>query len=91
MVVLIHGEDDATIPPSHSEALFEAARGPHGLWLVPGAKHAAIFNRYPDDYELRVDSFLARAFGSAQGGPARGPLTAAPGGPEPDPTGGPRR
>ncbi len=38
-VLLIHGEQDVETPPSHSERVFAALRGPKRLLLLPGAGH----------------------------------------------------
>jgi fermentation-respiration switch protein FrsA (DUF1100 family) len=43
-VLVVAGENDAIIPIEHSRALFEAARGPKRLVVIPGAGH--------NDYEL---------------------------------------
>ena len=40
-VLLIHGAADTETPPSHSERVFAALRGPKRLILVPGAGHNA--------------------------------------------------
>ena len=38
-LVLIHGDADAIVPPHHAQRLFEAARAPKELWLLPGIGH----------------------------------------------------
>jgi pimeloyl-ACP methyl ester carboxylesterase len=38
-VLVIHGDADGETPPSHSQRVFEALRGPKRLLLVPGAGH----------------------------------------------------
>jgi fermentation-respiration switch protein FrsA (DUF1100 family) len=38
-LVLIHGDADAIVPPHHAQRLFEAARAPKELWLLPGVGH----------------------------------------------------
>ena len=38
-VYLIHGDQDKTIPPSHSERLADLAKVPHRYFSVPGAAH----------------------------------------------------
>jgi len=38
-LLLIHGEDDTIVPPHHSETLYEQARAPKDLWLIPDAGH----------------------------------------------------
>ena len=38
-VLIIHGGADRIVPPDHALALYEAAREPKQLWLVPDAGH----------------------------------------------------
>ncbi len=56
-VLLICGTDDRTIPCRHSERIYEAARGPKTLWVVPGAGHAAALGKAPEEFEQRVVAF----------------------------------
>ena len=38
-LLLIHGDRDIVIPFHHSQKLFELARNPKELWIIPGAGH----------------------------------------------------
>jgi fermentation-respiration switch protein FrsA (DUF1100 family) len=38
-LLLIHGEADAVVPAHHAQRLYEAARVPKELWLLPGVGH----------------------------------------------------
>jgi uncharacterized protein len=42
-VLIVHGEEDRVVPSDHAIALYEAARPPKTLWLVPGAGHIQAF------------------------------------------------
>ena len=42
-VLVVHGLADGIIPPHHAQALYDAARRPKALWLIPGAAHIAAF------------------------------------------------
>ena len=42
-LLIVHGEADRVVPPDHALALYEAARPPKTLWLVPGAGHISAF------------------------------------------------
>jgi uncharacterized protein len=42
-LLIVHGEADRVVPPDHAIALYEAARPPKELWLVPGAGHIQAF------------------------------------------------
>jgi pimeloyl-ACP methyl ester carboxylesterase len=39
-VLIVHGDRDEYFPSDHAEQLFEAARQPKELWIVPGLGHA---------------------------------------------------
>ena len=58
-LLLIHGEADAVVPPYHAQRLYEAARVPKELWLLPGVGHIqsvrdAALRRRLGDYVRRV-------------------------------------
>ena len=38
-LLLLHGDKDEVVPFEHSQMLFELARDPKELWIVPGAGH----------------------------------------------------
>lgn len=42
-VLVVHGLADGIIPPHHAQALYDAARTPKALWLIPRAAHIAAF------------------------------------------------
>ena len=44
-LLVIHGEADTLVPPEHSRRLYQAAREPKRLLLVPGADHNDVFAR----------------------------------------------
>lgn len=59
---LIHGEDDALIPPSNSERLRDATAGYVELHLVPGAGHAESREALGQEgYAQILSAFLSRA------------------------------
>jgi fermentation-respiration switch protein FrsA (DUF1100 family) len=70
-LLLMHGTEDTAIPFAHSERLRAAAGAPVELWLVEGGRHAALFERAPEEWERRVVGFLARALGGAGAGAAQ--------------------
>jgi hypothetical protein len=45
--------EDALIPFSHSQDLFDAAKEPRSLWLVEGAVHTGLHNKSPREWENR--------------------------------------
>ena len=63
-IFLIHGERDSYIPVSQSQLLYDLARGPRYLWIVPRAKHNQCIIQQPEEYAgLTVrffDQHLAR-------------------------------
>lgn len=42
-VLIVHGQDDRTIPPENARLLHDAAGAPKELWLLPNARHIAAF------------------------------------------------
>jgi pimeloyl-ACP methyl ester carboxylesterase len=56
----IHGEKDTYIGPEIARTLFEHAREPKELWIVPNAKHNRCRDLEPDVYRLRVIDFFRR-------------------------------
>jgi alpha-beta hydrolase superfamily lysophospholipase len=59
-LMLMHGTHDDVVPCYHSERLFELAREPKELWLVPNAAHCALFNKNREEFIRRVLDFLRR-------------------------------
>ena len=45
-VLIVHGDQDVYFPPDHGRQLYDAAREPRELWLIPGFGHA---ERHTDD------------------------------------------
>jgi fermentation-respiration switch protein FrsA (DUF1100 family) len=39
-VLIIHGDRDIYFPPEHGQQLYDAAKDPKELWLLPGFGHA---------------------------------------------------
>src|SRR3990172_3365999 len=58
-ILLIHGEKDSYIPIAQSQALYDLARGPKSLWIVPGARHNQSVTVKPEIYAQRVLRFLS--------------------------------
>jgi alpha-beta hydrolase superfamily lysophospholipase len=60
-ILLICGTRDHRIPCSHSQRIYNAARGPKELWIVDGAGHAAAFGHAHAEYERRVIALFTQA------------------------------
>jgi len=60
-LLLLHGTDDPVIPVEHSRQLYAAAGDPRELWILEGARHAALFDHAPAAFEQRVMGFLRRS------------------------------
>ena len=56
-ILIIHGYDDTTIPPTHGRRLFAAAREPKSLLEVPGA-HDDAYEVSAREYEAGIRRFL---------------------------------
>src|SRR5437764_16014 len=59
-IFFIHGDADKTVPVSMSRALYEAAKEPKELWIVPGAAHLECHKRAGDDYVNRIVRFFLK-------------------------------
>jgi alpha-beta hydrolase superfamily lysophospholipase len=57
-VFLIHGLADQLIRAEDSQLLFDAAKGPKELWLVPGARHVGAYKTARHEYQKRVTRFF---------------------------------
>ena len=55
---LIHGLADQLIRSEDSQMLFDAAKGPKQLWLVPGARHVGAYKVAKREYQQRVTRFF---------------------------------
>ena len=61
----MHGTADDTVPPKHSQRLYEAAKEPKELWLAPDAWHCALMDKYPAEFKARIRKFFAQHFPAA--------------------------
>ncbi len=59
-VLFIAGTQDAHTTQSESERLYNAARSPKEIWIVPGAGHFNMHNYAGKEYERHVLAFLAQ-------------------------------
>ena len=62
-LLVVHGEKDDVVPPAHARRLFDAARDPRELWIVPGSGHVDAFTRAEN--RERLLEFLAARLASA--------------------------
>ncbi len=67
-LLMIHGEGDTYIKPDMARALFERARGPKELWIVPKAKHNQALAIAGDTYHQRIVGFFDAHLGSSDQG-----------------------
>jgi uncharacterized protein len=58
-LLLICDEKDEALPCRHTQMIYDAARGPKQLWVVPNAYHTAALGFYPEEFHRRVLSFFA--------------------------------
>ncbi|HUX77279.1 MAG TPA: alpha/beta hydrolase [Anaerolineae bacterium] len=57
-ILFIHGEQDPVVDVSNSLRLYQAAREPKALYLVPNAGHGGLLAAAPAEFERRMVSFL---------------------------------
>ncbi len=67
-LLLIHGEDDDTVPLADGRRLAAAAGPSAEHWVVPGAGHAGAHAADPAGWESRVGAWLRGAFVEARTG-----------------------
>lgn len=57
---MIHAERDARMPADEAQALFDAAREPKALWVVPGADHGEPWMVAKEEYDQKLLEFFRR-------------------------------
>jgi dipeptidyl aminopeptidase/acylaminoacyl peptidase len=57
-IFFITGTNDGDTPVPVTQRMFDAAREPKRLWIVPGADHGQYLNTAPAEYESRITAFL---------------------------------
>ena len=78
-LLIVHGDQDIYFPPEHARQLYQAAREPKELWLLPGMGHAE--SACSQELVDRIGRWVDRAVRD----PAAVPdLTSVPAAPEPD-------
>jgi len=55
-LLIIHGDQDFIVPLHHGQRLFELAREPKQLWIVPGGNHIQAFQS--QSYRDRFVAYL---------------------------------
>ena len=61
-VLIIGGSEDRHTTEADTRLLYEHARDPKEIWLVPGAAHVDYYEAAGDEYRRRVLRFLAMVF-----------------------------
>jgi alpha-beta hydrolase superfamily lysophospholipase len=56
-VLLICDAADVALPCRHTKRIYDAARGPKQMWIVPGAFHTAALGYEPVEFRMRVLDF----------------------------------
>lgn len=69
-LLVVHGLDDRYVPARFSEQLFEAARQPKALLLVPGASHNNSMSLGGQRYRQAIDALLQGKLSAMPPGPA---------------------
>jgi len=66
-ILVIGGDKDPFVPADETRRLFQAAREPKALWIVPGAAHQDLHQAAPVAYEQRVLDFFRHGLRSSGG------------------------
>lgn len=61
-ILIIHGDKDKIVPPSHSLNLYEKAEFPKDLWIIDGVGHISAFSR--EDVRRQLIQYLSRFSGN---------------------------
>lgn len=61
-VLIIHGTADKTVPWEDGQSIYDAAKDPKRLWLVPESEHVACFYRDRMSYTRTVLGFFENEF-----------------------------
>jgi pimeloyl-ACP methyl ester carboxylesterase len=77
-LLIVHGDRDKYFPVDHAQRLYDAAREPKELWIIPGFEHAE--RNAPVSVLDRIGGWTRRAVGLDPGGGAglAGSVTATP-------------
>ncbi|MFN7170056.1 MAG: alpha/beta hydrolase, partial [Candidatus Omnitrophota bacterium] len=59
-VFILNGEKDLQIPKENAEVLFEKAKPPKELWIIPGAGHGEGYGIYFEEYQRRIIEFFRK-------------------------------
>ena len=62
---VLGGARDHMVPPAALRQLYDAAREPKELWIIPGAGHAGFADAAPGEYPQRLAGFFLRSLGPA--------------------------
>jgi fermentation-respiration switch protein FrsA (DUF1100 family) len=57
---VIHGLDDALTNPHSAHKIYDAAKGPKELWLLPECGHGCAPSVAPQEYKRRINDFYSR-------------------------------
>jgi uncharacterized protein len=60
-LLVIHGERDEIVPPSHGDALFAAAPAPKRMHVVRGAGHNDLVGRMGEDYARLIAEWVTES------------------------------
>lgn len=64
--LLVHGDQDKTVPLQHGQALFAASGEPKEFWMVSGGGHIEAFRH--KGYQERLVKYLQQVLGDAEAG-----------------------
>jgi len=69
-VLIIHGQEDERVPPSHAQRIYRAAQQEGTeLWMVPGAEHARVYKTRPQEYIQRVTAYFQERLAQTEKAP----------------------
>lgn len=60
-LLIIHGDKDELVPTEMGNRLYDAAKGDKDIWIVPGAGHTDAYTVAEEEYQQRLQDFMASA------------------------------
>ncbi|WP_174732744.1 alpha/beta fold hydrolase [Mesobacillus harenae] len=60
-LLIIHGDKDELVPTEMGNRLYDAAKGDKDIWIVPGAGHTDAYTVAEEEYQQRLQEFMASA------------------------------
>lgn len=68
-VFIMHGTKDKVVAPAMAQRLYDTAKDPKQLWLIPEADHYGALQDYPEEARPRLMAFFEKCLSESQWSP----------------------